>query len=101
LRLNVPSHNNTVRKYVQDHISVKIIFLVEQVNFFEAYFCYWKQGGVMPYPTGHRVMGDRVLADELRAACMSVALNLGGWNKRESRKSKNGKLKRSRTLRAT
>jgi TetR/AcrR family transcriptional repressor of nem operon len=29
-----------------------------------------------------RTMVDRALADELRAACMSVALDLGGWNKR-------------------
>jgi len=46
-----------------------------------------------------RTMVDRVLADELRAACMAVALNLGGWNKNQKRKSKNGKLKRSRPLR--
>jgi len=37
-------------------------------------------GGV--YPT---------FANELRDACMSVALNLGGWNK--PAKSKNGKIK--------
>src|SRR5450755_4558598 len=42
-----------------------------------------------------RTMVDRALADELRAACMAVALNLGGWNKNEKRKSKNGKFKRS------
>jgi TetR/AcrR family transcriptional regulator, transcriptional repressor for nem operon len=35
-----------------------------------------------------RTMVDRALADQLRAACMSVALDLGGWNK--LRKSKNG-----------
>src|ERR1700676_2850208 len=29
-----------------------------------------------------RTMVDRSLADELRAACTSVALELGGWNKR-------------------
>jgi hypothetical protein len=40
-----------------------------------------------------RTMVDRALADELRAACMAVALNLGGWNK--TSKSKNGKFKRS------
>jgi TetR/AcrR family transcriptional regulator, transcriptional repressor for nem operon len=28
-----------------------------------------------------RTMVDRALADELRAACMAVALNLGGWEK--------------------
>jgi hypothetical protein len=26
-----------------------------------------------------RALVDRALADELRDACMSVALNLGGW----------------------
>jgi len=39
-----------------------------------------------------RTMVDRALADELRAACMAVALNLGGWNKNQKRKSKNGKF---------
>jgi TetR/AcrR family transcriptional regulator, transcriptional repressor for nem operon len=34
-----------------------------------------------------RTMVDRSLADELRAACTSVALELGGWSKK--RKSKN------------
>jgi len=29
-----------------------------------------------------RTMVDRALADELRAACMSVALDLGGWDKK-------------------
>jgi AcrR family transcriptional regulator len=29
-----------------------------------------------------RAMVDRPLADELRAACTSVALELGGWNKK-------------------
>jgi AcrR family transcriptional regulator len=41
-----------------------------------------------------RTMVDRALADELRAACMAVALNLGGWEKRGG--SKNGNSKRSR-----
>ena len=36
-----------------------------------------------------RALVDRSLADELRDACMAVALNLGGWSK--SAKSKNGK----------
>jgi TetR/AcrR family transcriptional repressor of nem operon len=45
-----------------------------------------------------RTMVDRVLADELRAGCMAVALDLGGWD--EKSKSKNGKPKRSRPLRA-
>jgi TetR/AcrR family transcriptional repressor of nem operon len=43
-----------------------------------------------------RTMVDLALADELRAACMSVALDLGGWNKK--RTSKNGKSKQSRRL---
>ncbi len=37
-----------------------------------------------------RTMVDRALADELRAACMAVALDLGGWNKHS--KSKNRKI---------
>jgi TetR/AcrR family transcriptional regulator, transcriptional repressor for nem operon len=45
-----------------------------------------------------RTMVDRALADELRAACMAVALDLGGWEIKN--KSKNGKSKRSRPLRA-
>jgi hypothetical protein len=44
-----------------------------------------------------RTMVDRALADELRAACMTVALNLGGWDKRS--KSKNGKSRQSRSRR--
>jgi TetR/AcrR family transcriptional regulator, transcriptional repressor for nem operon len=38
-----------------------------------------------------RALVDRNLADELRDACMSVALDLGGWAK--ATKSKNGKAK--------
>jgi TetR/AcrR family transcriptional repressor of nem operon len=44
-----------------------------------------------------RTMVDRALADELRAACMAVALDLGSWKKNS--KSKNGNAKRSRPLR--
>jgi TetR/AcrR family transcriptional repressor of nem operon len=44
-----------------------------------------------------RTMVDRALADELRAACTAVALNLGGWDKES--KSRNGKSKRSQRLR--
>src|SRR6202158_2376699 len=40
-----------------------------------------------------RTMVDRALADELRAACMAVALNLGGWNRKGQ--AKNGKFKQS------
>jgi len=43
-----------------------------------------------------RTMVDRALADELRSACMSVALDLGGWDKK--RVSKAGKSKQSRGL---
>jgi TetR/AcrR family transcriptional repressor of nem operon len=39
-----------------------------------------------------RTLVDRGLADELRAACTAVALNLGGWDKKS--KSKNGKSRR-------
>jgi TetR/AcrR family transcriptional regulator, transcriptional repressor for nem operon len=42
-----------------------------------------------------RTMVDRALADELRAACTAVALELGGWNRKSQ--SKNGKLRSSRT----
>jgi TetR/AcrR family transcriptional repressor of nem operon len=44
-----------------------------------------------------RTMVDRGLADELRAACMAVALDLGGWDKNS--KSNNGKSKRSQPRR--
>jgi TetR/AcrR family transcriptional repressor of nem operon len=37
---------------------------------------------------------NRNVADELRDACMTVALKLGGWNKEN--KSNDGKSKRSR-----
>jgi hypothetical protein len=36
-----------------------------------------------------RTLVDRALADQLRAACMAVALNLGGWDR--GSKSKNRK----------
>lgn len=42
-----------------------------------------------------RTMVDRALAEELRAACMAVALNLGGWEKPGT--SKRGKSKRLET----
>jgi TetR/AcrR family transcriptional regulator, transcriptional repressor for nem operon len=45
-----------------------------------------------------RTMVDRALADELRAACTSVALELGGWSKK--RRSKNRRATRPQTLRA-
>jgi TetR/AcrR family transcriptional repressor of nem operon len=45
-----------------------------------------------------RAMVDRALADELRDACMKVALTLGGW--RDVSKSRRGKSSRPRLLRA-
>jgi hypothetical protein len=39
-----------------------------------------------------RAMVNREIADELRDACMAVALKLGGWDKLS--KTKNGKSKR-------
>jgi len=39
-----------------------------------------------------RALVDPALANELRDACMSVALDLGGWGK--PAKSKNGKFRR-------
>ena len=46
-----------------------------------------------------RTMVDRALADELRAACTTVALNLGGWDRRS--KSKNLKSTRPQPLRTS
>lgn len=45
-----------------------------------------------------RTMVDRALADELRAGCIAVALDLGGWD--EKSKAENRKSKRSRPPRA-
>ena len=49
-----------------------------------------------------RTMVDRALADELRAACMEVALHLGGWDKgdKSGDKSRNGKSKRGKSERS-
>ena len=44
-----------------------------------------------------RSLNDRALADELRDACTTMALNLGGWDKK--RKAKNGKFERSQLQR--
>jgi TetR/AcrR family transcriptional repressor of nem operon len=44
-----------------------------------------------------RTMVDRPLADELRSACMAVALDLGGWS--SANKSKNGKSNQARPRR--
>ena len=43
-----------------------------------------------------RTMVDRALADELRAACTTVALELGGWNKKVKPKSRRAKQSRPR-----
>jgi len=45
-----------------------------------------------------RAMADRRYADELRDACMGVALELGGWSK--GRRLKNGEFKRVQRIRA-
>jgi TetR/AcrR family transcriptional repressor of nem operon len=45
-----------------------------------------------------RAMADRAYADELRDACMNVALGLGGWT--NGRKLKNGDHKRMQRARA-
>jgi AcrR family transcriptional regulator len=46
-----------------------------------------------------RAMDDRALADELRDACMAIALKLGGWdrktNARNKRAGRNGKNTRN------
>ncbi len=45
-----------------------------------------------------RTMVDRALADELRAACTAVALNLGGWDGKNN--SRHAKAKRPQTSRS-
>jgi TetR/AcrR family transcriptional repressor of nem operon len=45
-----------------------------------------------------RAMADRKCADELRDACMNIALELGGWA--NGRKSRNGDYKRTQRARA-
>ena len=45
-----------------------------------------------------RAMADRVHADELRDACMEIALDLGGWG--QERRLKNGDFKRGQRVRA-
>jgi AcrR family transcriptional regulator len=44
-----------------------------------------------------RAMADRVHADELRDACMGIALELGGWGRK--RRLKNGDFKRAQRAR--
>jgi TetR/AcrR family transcriptional regulator, transcriptional repressor for nem operon len=43
-----------------------------------------------------RAMVDRRLADELRDACMTMALKLGGWDKRSKSKSRKSQKSRRR-----
>jgi TetR/AcrR family transcriptional repressor of nem operon len=43
-----------------------------------------------------RTMVDRTLADELRAACMTVALELGGWDERSRSKGVHTRQSKSR-----
>lgn len=43
-----------------------------------------------------RTMVDRTLADELRAACIAVALDLGGWKQKSRSKSGNATHSQSR-----
>ena len=43
-----------------------------------------------------RAMEDRKLADELREACMNVALELGGWEKGKAAKNGSHRLARAR-----
>jgi TetR/AcrR family transcriptional regulator, transcriptional repressor for nem operon len=48
-----------------------------------------------------RTMVDRALADELRAACTAVALNLGGWDKKSKSESANSKRSQPRRAAAS
>jgi TetR/AcrR family transcriptional repressor of nem operon len=48
-----------------------------------------------------RTIVDRALADELRAACTAVALNLGGWDKKSKSESANSKRSQSRRAAAS
>jgi TetR/AcrR family transcriptional regulator, transcriptional repressor for nem operon len=41
-----------------------------------------------------RTVVDRVLADELRTACMTVALKLGGWNQHKTSKRSHSKRRK-------
>jgi TetR/AcrR family transcriptional regulator, transcriptional repressor for nem operon len=43
-----------------------------------------------------RTMVDRALADELRSACMAVALNLGGWDRERALRGGNSKRSQPR-----
>jgi len=43
-----------------------------------------------------RAMVNRAVADELREACMAVALELGGWDKESKSKARKSKAKKSK-----
>jgi TetR/AcrR family transcriptional regulator, transcriptional repressor for nem operon len=45
-----------------------------------------------------RALADRSTANELRDACMSVALQLGGWDKRDNRNNGKPKVSRQTTM---
>ena len=45
-----------------------------------------------------RTIVDRALADELRASCMALALNLGGWDKKAKTTNAKPRLSRQRRL---
>ena len=45
-----------------------------------------------------RTMVDRALANELRASCMALALNLGGWDKSVKRTNRNSRPSQYRRL---
>jgi hypothetical protein len=42
-----------------------------------------------------RAVVDRAVADELRDACMAMALKLGGWDKLQKRKNRKSAFKQS------
>jgi AcrR family transcriptional regulator len=46
-----------------------------------------------------RAMVDRALADELRDACMAIALKIGAWNENSKPRIKNSKLTNARAKR--
>jgi TetR/AcrR family transcriptional regulator, transcriptional repressor for nem operon len=43
-----------------------------------------------------RTVVNRATADELREACMSIALHMGGWDKRKSKQGQSKRLKSTR-----
>jgi TetR/AcrR family transcriptional regulator, transcriptional repressor for nem operon len=47
-----------------------------------------------------RTVVDPALAEDLRAACMAIALNLGGWNKKNKSRNSKSRIGKSRTGRS-